>query len=356
MTEAIRVGVVGHTGYTGEELVALLRRHRRVSAMAIALPSSRPDRAAAPAGDFDRKALADARRALRQSDTGGAELPTLSLAQAEGAGLGAVILATPVESSLELAPRFLACGVRVIDLSGAFRLADPAAFLAAYGAEHPHPELLGTAVYGLSELAGPLMQTARLVANPGCHASAICLALAPLCSAGVIARDATVVCDAKTGVSGAGKKATAATHFCAVSDNFSVYGAMGHRHVAEILQMTGLAESQVTFMAQMLPVRRGILSTIYFNLAVGKADSDMRAAYDAAYPHSPFIDLYPRGSFPNLESVVHRNVCRIGYDTAEPGRRAVVVVALDNLVKGAAGQAVQNLNLMFGLDETEGLL
>jgi N-acetyl-gamma-glutamyl-phosphate reductase len=354
MSEVIRVGVAGHTGYAGEELVALLHRHRRVSAIAIALP--RAESAGPPVGNFDTKALADARRALRQSDAGRVDLPTLSLAQAEDGGLGAVFLATPVESSLELAPRFLARGVRVIDLSGAFRLTDPEAFRTSYGADHPHPELLGDAVYGLSELAGATLKTARLVANPGCHASAICLALAPLCSAGVIASGAAVVCDAKTGVSGAGKKATAATHFCAVSDNFSVYGAMGHRHVAEILQVTGLAECQVTFLAQMLPVRRGILSTIYFNLAAGKGHDDLDAAYATAYASCPFIDIYARGSFPNLESVVHGNVCRIGYETAEPGRRAVVVVALDNLTKGAAGQAVQNFNLMFGLDETEGLL
>jgi N-acetyl-gamma-glutamyl-phosphate reductase len=300
--------------------------------------------------------VADARRALRQTGAGRAELPALSLAEAEAAGLDAVFLATPVESSLELAPRFLARGVRVIDLSGAFRLVDPKAFHTFYGSEHPHPELLRDAVYGLSELAGPALGTARLVANPGCHASAIGLALAPLCSAGVIAAGAAIVCDAKTGVSGAGKKATAATHFCAVSENFAVYGAMGHRHVGEILQITGLAEAQVTFVAQLLPVRRGILSTIYFNLADGKGPDDLAAAYDAAYASSPFVDVYPRGGFPSLESVVHRNVCRIGYDTAEPGRRAVVVAALDNLIKGAAGQAVQNANLMFGLDETEGLL
>ena len=352
MTQALRIGVVGHTGYTGEELVSLLGRHRRVSPVVIALPHARSGHAP---GDFDRKALEDARRALRQSDAGAADLPALSLAEAEDAGLAAVMLATPVEASLELAPRFLARGVRVVDLSGAFRLTDPAAFRTFYGSEHPHPELLRDAVYGLSELAGPALETARLVANPGCHASAVCLALAPLCAAGMIAPGAAVVCDAKTGVSGAGKKATAATHFCAVSDNFSVYGAMGHRHVGEILQVTGLAESQVTFVAQILPVRRGILSTIYVTLAGGKAAEDIAAAYEVAYARAPFVDIYPRGSFPNLASVVHRNVCRIGYDTAEPGRRAVVVVALDNLIKGAAGQAVQNLNLMFGLEETEGL-
>jgi N-acetyl-gamma-glutamyl-phosphate reductase len=356
VTDALRVGVVGHTGYTGEELVSLLRRHRRVSPIAITHGSRSEKAGGAPVGEFHKKALADARRALRQTDADSAELPVLSLAEADDAALDAVFLATPVESSLELAPRFLARGVRVIDLSGAFRLTDPEAFRTFYGSKHPHPELLDDAVYGLSELAGPRLKTARLVANPGCHASAICLALAPLCAASVIAERSAVVCDAKTGVSGAGKKATAATHFCAISENFSIYGAMGHRHVGEILQVTGLAESQVTFVAQLLPVRRGILSTIYFNLADGKGADDIAAAYDGAYARARFVDVYPRGSFPNLESVVQRNVCRIGYDTAEPGRRAVVAVALDNLTKGAAGQAVQNLNLMFGLDETEGLL
>ncbi|HEX6097932.1 MAG TPA: N-acetyl-gamma-glutamyl-phosphate reductase [Thermoanaerobaculia bacterium] len=350
----LRVGIAGHTGYAGEELVALLRRHRGAEAVTITLP--RPEKSGARAGgEFEKKALAQARQALRQSGRD-AELPAIALADAEGAGLDAVLLATPVEASLDLVPRFLAWGVRVIDLSGAFRLTRPEDFRTYYGSEHPRPELLGEAVYGLSELAGPSLKTARLVANPGCHASAISLALAPLCRADLLAPGTAVVCDAKTGVSGAGKKATAATHFCAVSDNFSIYGAMGHRHVGEILQVTGLAESQVTFVAQILPVRRGILSTIYFNVAEGKGAADLAAAFERAYAHCPFVDVYPQGSFPNLESVVQTNDARLGFDVAEPGRRAVVAVAIDNLTKGAAGQAIQNLNLMFGLEETEGLL
>lgn len=354
MNEMLRVGVVGHTGYAGEELVSLLRRHRRAEPMTVILP--RPEKGGGrKVGEFEKKALAEARQALRQS-TNNAELPSISLAEAEGAGLDAVFLATPVESSIDLVPRFLAWGVRVIDLSGAFRLTKPDDFRVFYGSEHPRPELLGEAVYGLSELAGPSLKSARLVANPGCHASAICLALAPLCQADILAPGAAVVCDAKSGVSGAGKKATAATHFCSVSDNFSIYGTMGHRHVGEILQVTGLAESQVTFVAQILPVRRGILSTVYFNLAEGKGAEDLAAAYENAYAQCPFIDVYPQGSFPNLESVVQTNYARLGFDVAEPGRRAVVAVAIDNLTKGAAGQAIQNLNIMFGLDETEGLL
>lgn len=353
MKEALRVGVIGHTGYAGEELVSLLRRHRKAEPVNVILP--RPEKGAGKVGEFEKKALTQARQALRQN-TRDAELPSIPLAEAEGAGLDAVFLATPVESSLELAPRFLEWGVRVIDLSGAFRLASPEDFKTYYGSDHPRPDLLGEAVYGLSELAGPSLKSARLIANPGCHASAINLALAPLCRAGILTPGASVVCDAKTGVSGAGKKATAATHFCAVSDNVSIYGAMGHRHVGEILQLTGLAESQLTFVAQILPVRRGILSTIYFNLAEGKGPQDLADAYEAAYARCPFVDVYPRGSFPNLESVVQTNYARLGFDVAEPGRRAVVAAAIDNLTKGAAGQAVQNLNLMFGFDETEGLL
>jgi N-acetyl-gamma-glutamyl-phosphate reductase len=354
MSEMIRVGVVGHTGYAGEELLSLLRRHRKTEPMAVILPQ--PEKSGRrKVGEFEKKALAQASQALRQR-TNNAELRSISLAEAEGAGLHAVFLATPVEASIDLVPRFLEWGVRVIDLSGAFRLTKADDFRVFYGAKHPRPELLVEAVYGLSELAGPSLTSARLVANPGCHASAICLALAPLCHAGIIAPGAAVVCDAKSGVSGAGKKATAATHFCSVSDNFSIYGAMGHRHVGEILEVTGLAESQVTFVAQILPVRRGILSTIYFNLAQGNGAENVAAAYEGAYAQCPFIDVYPQGSFPNLESVVHTNYARLGFDVAEPGRRAVVAVAIDNLIKGAAGQAIQNLNIMFGLEETEGLL
>jgi N-acetyl-gamma-glutamyl-phosphate reductase len=351
MSEALRVGIAGHTGYAGEESLALLRRHRRAEAVTIALP--RPDKGGGRGvGEFEKKALTQARQAMRQNAI--EEPPSVSLAEAES--LDAVLLATPVETSLELVPRFLDAGVRVIDLSGAFRLAKAEDFKTFYGSDHPRPDLLSEAVYGLSELAGPALRSARLVANPGCHASAICLALAPLCRAELLTPAAAVVCDAKTGVSGAGKKATAATHFCSVSDNFAIYGAMGHRHVGEILELTGLAESQLTFVAQLLPVRRGILSTVYFNLAAGRSAEDVAGAYERAYASCPFVGVYPRGSFPSLESVVRTNYARIGFDVAEPGRRAVVAVAIDNLTKGAAGQAIQNLNLMFGLDETEGLL
>jgi N-acetyl-gamma-glutamyl-phosphate reductase len=354
MEKALRVGIIGHTGYIGEELMTLLARHRQVAACTITLP--RPERsAAAPVGEFNKKALGDARRALRPDIARARVMPPMSLDEAEHSNFDAVLLATPLEVSLDLAPRFLACGTRVIDLSGAFRLKDAQAYSRHYGADHPQPELLAEAVYGLSELAGPALATARLVANPGCHAAAVCLALAPLCSAGLIAAGSAVVCDSKSGVSGAGKKATAATHFCAVSDNFLIYNALSHRHVGEILEQTGLDEAHFSFVAQLLPVRRGILATLYFNLAPGKDAGDIGATYEGVYGASPCIGIYARGAFPSLDSVVGRNVCHIGYDSVEPGRRAVVAVALDNLSKGAAGQAIQNLNLMFGLDETEGL-
>jgi N-acetyl-gamma-glutamyl-phosphate reductase len=231
-----------------------------------------------------------------------------------------------------------------------------AAFEAWYGTTHSCSELLQVAVYGLPEINRQRLAVARLVANPGCLATAANLALAPLQHAGVIDAQSLVVCDAKSGVSGAGKESRAATSFCSVTDNFSLYGSMAHRHVPEILDVCRLGQERFLFSSQLLPVRRGVLATLYFQLDRGAQTGDLEAALAEAYSSEPFIDVYPSGSFPNLASVVHTNHCRLGHEVVEPGRRALVVSALDNLGKGAAGQAVQNFNAMFGLAETMGLL
>jgi N-acetyl-gamma-glutamyl-phosphate reductase len=194
------------------------------------------------------------------------------------------------------------------------------------------------------------------VANPGCYPTAASLALQPLVVAGVIDRSAGIVCDAKSGVSGAGKKASSRTHFCEVTENLSAYAVLEHRHVPEILLNAGLQESELSFTAQLLPVHRGILETIYFRANRTIEAGEVVEIYNSRYGHEPFLRIYPGGRLPDLHAVAHTNFCDLGVRADPPSRRVVVVAAIDNLVKGAAGQAVQNMNLLLGFAETEGLL
>ncbi|MGH8613599.1 MAG: N-acetyl-gamma-glutamyl-phosphate reductase [Gammaproteobacteria bacterium] len=353
MVREITAGVVGYSGYAGEELTRILNHHPLVTPHWVDMP--RGEKQTHAVDGYSQKAFRSARLATSRAGQGPA-LPTLTLQEAINEPLNVVFLATPVEISMELVPAFLDAGTRVIDLSGAYRLGDPELFLTFYGKEHPYPDLLHTAVYGLSEVYGDRLAEARLTANPGCHATAANLALHPLCDGGLINREAGVVCDSKTGASGAGKSARAAVHFCSVSENVQLYGAMDHRHVAEILQLTSLAEEQLTFSTQLLPIRRGLMATIYFRLTEGHDPDALRQAYETAYGNKAFVDLLPESVFPTVALTNGTNSCRVGYVFAEPGRRVLVVSVLDNLVKGAAGQAVQNMNLMFSFDEAEGLL
>ncbi|MDZ7638584.1 MAG: N-acetyl-gamma-glutamyl-phosphate reductase [Bryobacterales bacterium] len=250
----------------------------------------------------------------------------------------------------------LEVGLRVVDLSGAFRLREREIHRRWYGDEHQAVELLRTAVYGLPEFYRERVRGAKFVSNPGCYPTAANLALGPLMRGGLVDRAAPIICDAKSGVSGAGRKASLKTSFCEAGDNFNVYSAFSHRHVPEVLQNCDLAESEFHFVAQLLPTSRGILETIYLRLREGKGTEDLLAAYDAAYREEPFVRLYDPGQYPDLHAVQHTNFCDIGFQVAAESRVLMVVAVIDNLVKGAAGQAVQNMNLMFGFDETEGLL
>jgi N-acetyl-gamma-glutamyl-phosphate reductase len=270
--------------------------------------------------------------------------------------LAIVFLATPPEASMELTPILLEAGTRVVDLSGAFRLRTPENYTAWYNAPHTASELLAEAVYGLPEFCRERIPGARLVSNPGCYPTAANLAIRPLLEAGLIDRAAGVICDAKSGVSGAGNKPTPKNIFCEVTENFSAYSVLGHRHVPEVLQVSGLEEREFSFTAQLLPLDRGILETIYFRTAQGTTAEDLIAAYERRYASEPFVRLYNPGHLPDLRRVARTNFCDIGVTVHAPTGRAVVVSAIDNLVKGAAGQAVQNMNLMLGLPETEGLL
>jgi N-acetyl-gamma-glutamyl-phosphate reductase len=270
-------------------------------------------------------------------------------------GISIVFLATPPEVSMELAPALLAAGAKVVDLSGAFRLRTPAAYSAWYKEPHTQPALLAEAAYGLPEFCREHIPAARLVANPGCYPTAANLALRPLLEAGVVDRTAGVVCDAKSGVSGAGRKPTLKTSFCEVTGNFSAYSVLDHRHVPEVLMISGLEEREFSFTAQLLPVHRGILETIYFRTQRPTSAEDLLAIYAQCYAGEAFIRLYPAGRLPDLHAVVRTNYCDIGVAVDAATGRAVVVSAIDNLVKGAAGQAVQNMNLLLRYPEAEGL-
>ena len=360
VTGQVRVGVVGFRGFTGEELLRLLRGHPEVDLRLLEHrePAERSGvRPGAGRGASAEKALAKARRAMSQPFAGtDLEVLAFSAEAVREAALDVVILATPPDASIELAPEALAGGARVIDLSGAFRLRSAAEYQRWYGVEHARPEYLAEAVYGLPELARGAVRSARLVANPGCYATAASLALQPLVAAGLLDREAGVACDAKSGVTGAGDRATAKTHFCSVAENFTAYGFFEHRHIPEILAGTGLEERELSFMTQLLPVQRGLQVGIHLRTAAPASWTELRDVYGQAYGAEPFVRLYPEGVFPGLHGVVRTNYCDLAFEAHPPTRRVILVAVIDNLTKGAAGQAVQNLNVMAGLPETRGLL
>lgn len=331
------VGIVGFRGYSGAELVRILERHPRAEPWLLEHRSDAGERPR-PRGYNGPPRLPCAGKAVRE------------------AGLAVVFLATPAEVSMELAPEMLEAGAKVIDLSGAFRLRSPERFRRWYGEEHTRPDLLEEAVYGLPEFYRERIRGARLVANPGCYPTAANLAVRPLVASGLADRAAGIICDAKSGVSGAGRKPSLKTSFCEVTENFSAYSILDHRHVPEVLDHSGLAEAEFAFTAHLLPVDRGILETIYIR-ASGEASADrLLEVYERSYAGEPFVRLYEPGTVPDLESVQHTNFCDIGWKSDPKSGRAVIVSVIDNLVKGAAGQAVQNMNLMLGFEETEGLV
>ncbi|MEO8595737.1 MAG: N-acetyl-gamma-glutamyl-phosphate reductase [Candidatus Solibacter sp.] len=332
-----RVGIVGYRGYSGAELIHLLKRHPHVETV---LMDHREDPGGPPA-------IRRSASPLRIACTGEA------VSQQQ---LALVFLATPPDVSMELAPVMLSAGARVVDLSGAFRLRTPENYTAWYKETHTQPELLAEAVYGLPEFSRAGIATARLLSNPGCYPTAANLAIWPLVEAGVIDRAAGLVCDAKSGVSGAGRKPSLKTSFCEVTENFSAYSILRHRHVPEVLQISKLEESEFSFTAQLLPLDRGILETIYFKAPTLNSADDLLAIYEKQYAAEPFVRLFNPPHMPDLRSVAHTNFCDIGVTFDSRTKRAVVVSAIDNLVKGAAGQAIQNMNLMLGYPETEALL
>ncbi len=331
------VGVVGFRGYSGAELLRLLNRHPGVDPYLLE-HRSESEKGVHPLG-----------RKLPKTIPATAEA-------AKGEGLSLVFLATPPEVSMDLAPGLLSARIKVIDLSGAFRLRDVETFSQWYPEPHTAPQLLTEAIYGLPEFNRQQISGASLVANPGCYPTAANLALRPLVDAEAIDRTRGVICDAKSGVSGAGRKPTLKTSFCEVADNFSAYSVIRHRHVPEVLQNSGLGEREFTFTAQLLPVERGILETIYLRTQRIERAVDLLTIYEERYADEPFVRLYAPGKLPDLHAARHTNFCDIGFVFDAGSHRAVIVSVIDNLVKGAAGQALQNMNLVLGFDETEGLL
>jgi N-acetyl-gamma-glutamyl-phosphate reductase len=333
----VPVGIVGFRGYSGAELVSILQRHGSVEPILLEHRSDAGERPT-PRGHAGPKRIPSTPDAVQSEK------------------LAVVFLATPAEVSLDLAPGLLDAGAKVIDLSGAFRLRTPERYLQWYKADHTQPALLAEAAYGLPEFCRERIRSARLIANPGCYPTAANLAIRPLIEADVVDRRAGIVCDAKSGVSGAGRKPSLKTSFCEVTENFSAYSVLDHRHVPEVLLTSGLEEREFSFTAQLLPIDRGILETIYFRSERLKDAQDLLAIYEKRYAGEPFVRLYDPGQLPDLRCVDRTNYCDIGFRFDAATGRAVVVSAIDNLVKGAAGQAVQNMNLALGFPETEGLL
>jgi N-acetyl-gamma-glutamyl-phosphate reductase len=330
------VGIVGFRGYSGQEMLRILAHH----------PHSRP---------VLLEHLEKEERPRPVGHPGPPRMPATAEA-VKSAGLAAVFLATPADVSMQLAPALLDAGAKVIDLSGAFRLGTAANFERWYAQPHTRPDLLAEAAYGLPEFCRGRIPGARLIANPGCYPTAANLAVKPLIDAGVIAREAGIVCDAKSGVSGAGRKPSLKTSFCEVTENFSTYAILEHRHVPEILRVSGLEEGELSFTAQLIPIDRGILETIYFRAKNIQSAGDIFDIYQKRYTAEPMVRLYEPGSIPDIHSVAHTNFCDLGIQYDSRTGRAVIVAAIDNLGKGAAGQAIQNMNLALGFEETAGLL
>ncbi|MGF1548480.1 MAG: N-acetyl-gamma-glutamyl-phosphate reductase [Thiotrichales bacterium] len=335
----VKCGIVGATGYTGVELLRLLAMHPEVK---IAAVTSR-----AEAG----KSVAQLFPNLR----GWVDLTFEAPDQARLAGCDVVFFATPNGTAMQQAPDLLHAGVRVIDLAADFRLKDPQVWEKWYGMPHVCPELLDEAVYGLPELNREAIRAARLIANPGCYPTATTLAALPLLRAKSIDTDRLIV-DAKSGTSGAGRKAEIHTLLSEAGDNFKAYAVPGHRHLPEIAQTLAQYAGRsvgLTFVPHLLPMIRGIHVTFYASLT-SKRD-DLQALYESFYGDSPFVDVMPAGAHPDTRSCRGANVCRIAVHCPQDGREVVVLSVIDNLVKGAAGQAVQNMNLMLGFPEVTGL-
>jgi N-acetyl-gamma-glutamyl-phosphate reductase len=335
----IKVGVVGGTGYTGVELLRLLAGHPESELVVI---TSRSE-AGKPVSELFPNLRGSLELAFSEPDIG--QLSACDL----------VFFATPNGTAMGMTPQLLEAGVRVIDLAADFRLRQADQWEQWYGMPHACPHLLDQAVYGLPEVNRAGIAQAQLVANPGCYPTAVQLGFLPLLEADLINRD-QLIADAKSGVSGAGRKAATGSLLCEASENFKAYGVGGHRHLPEIrqgLETASGAPVGLTFVPHLTPMIRGIHATLYAQLQ--DAGEDLQALFETRYRDEPFVDVLPAGAHPETRSVRGANHCRIAVHRPQQGNTVVVLSVIDNLVKGAAGQAVQNMNVMFGFPEQAGL-
>ena len=346
MNAKLRAAVLGATGYSGLELTQLLVRHPRLAKPLLLRRE----------GDQGPNNLADIYPTL--AGNGGYPLAPFSWNTLREHGVDLLFLATPHDVSRALVPEAMARGIRVIDLSGAWRL-KIAHNYSMYGFKDADENLAATlmnqAVYGLPELASEKIRHASLVANPGCYATSVILALAPLVHAGIVDRQKGIVSDSKSGVSGAGKEPTAKTHFVSVADNLSAYSVFGHRHTGEILEQLRLQSNELIFTPHLLPIPRGILSTIYVHLARPMSAVDVESCFREFFKGARWVRVFSPPQLPRIQFSLRTNYCDIGFCLADDRQRLVVVCCIDNLLKGAAGQAVQNMNVMYGWGQEEGL-
>jgi len=339
----IRIGIVGVSGYAGLELIKLVLQHPGIEFAA-----------AMDAAELGGKPLHEIHPRLR----GAASLTTVTTAaeRLSELGLDTVFLCTPDKVSYDLVPKMMHSGIRVVDLSGSYRLKDMASYPSWYGFQHANPDLLKAAVYGLPEWHAKAIASANLVANPGCYPTSVILALLPLIRAGMLETGSDILCDSKSGVTGAGRGVKPELMFSEVIENFRPYSPMTHRHAPEMCQELGWDLDSFTFVPHLLPTNRGIISTIYIQLQQPASSAEIEAEYGKRYSGRPFIRILEGARLPELRAVNHTNFCDIAWRLSRGGRRAVIFSAIDNLGKGAAGQALQNFNIMHGLDETTGLI
>lgn len=326
MSAQLQTAIIGPTGYTGIELIKILNRHPKVKSPVL----------------FARE----------KSET--TEL--FSWDRVQSAGVDLLFLAAPPEFSREFVPEAISRGVRVIDLSGAWRLRSEENRSVYEFQNNDTTELDHQAVYGLSELNRMAIAQAQLVANPGCYPTTIILALTPFVQAGLVEKKHGVICDSKSGASGAGKALTPQMHFTEVANNFRAYTPVAHRHRGEILEQLQLTADQLVFTPHLLPIPRGMLSTIYIQLTGTVTADQVDALLRNFYVDAPFVRICPLGRLPEIATSLYNNYCDIGFAISPNGRRLTVFSAIDNLMKGASGQAIQNMNLMYKWEETEGLL
>jgi N-acetyl-gamma-glutamyl-phosphate reductase len=347
MTAKLKTAVLGATGYSGLELTRILLRHPRLEKPVLLRRS---------ADNGSASDLADVFPVL--SGNGGYPLHSLSWPTIKQQGVELLFLATPHEASRSLVPEALSHGLRVIDLSGAWRLKQEQ-HRAIYNFQDSDAvtaaQLTEKAVYGLPELNSDRIANATLVANPGCYATSVILALAPLLKAGVVDRTRGIVSDSKSGASGAGKEPSAKTHFVSVADNLSAYSVFNHRHVGEMVEQLALGAQELIFTPHLLPIPRGMLSTIYLHLNRETTPLEVESCFRNFYLGKRWVRVFQTPKLPQVQFCLQTNYCDVGFCLAEDGRRLVLISCIDNLLKGAAGQAVQNMNLMYGWSEEEGL-